>query len=145
MHVVSIQSMEDIVRINEAIAGTLFISFISTVKSTDCELSKELAALDAPSDVKPGLEETAMLILAGQRVKLLCDKIKQLSPEEIAKSGESGHKMHMELAKSYEEKMQNAMNESPADMQQRIEAQVIFNEYFKVTAEIIFSVCSLEK
>ena len=133
-HAVLIQSVEDIVRINEAIAGA-FNSFISTVKSTDCELSKELAALDAPADVEPGLEETAALILAEQRVKLLYDKLKQLSPEEIAKSLEN-HKM--ELAKSYEEKMQNAMDESLADMQQRIEAKVIFNIHFKVTAEIIF-------
>ena len=131
-HAVLIQSVEDIVRINEAIASA-FNSFISTVKSTDNELSKELAAMDAPAEVKPGLEETAALILAEQRVKLLYDKLKQLSPEEIAKSLEN-HKM--ELAKSYEEKMLNAMDESLADMQQRIEAKVNFNTCF--SSKIIF-------
>ena len=57
-HMVWIQSMEDILRINK-IYPSAFDCFIS-------ELSKELAALDAPSDVKPGLEETALLILAEQ-------------------------------------------------------------------------------
>ena len=119
-HSVLIQSAEDSVRINQAVGDT-FNSFINAVKSTESELAKELAALDAPADVKPGLEETAVLVLAEQRVKLLYNKLKQLSPEEIVKSLEN---QKAELAKLYEERMQQAMDESHADMQQRIEAKV---------------------
>lgn len=119
---VVIQSAEDRVRINEAI-DSAFSNFIATVKSTESELTKELAELDAPANVKAGLEDTAVLLLAERRVKLLYDKLKQLSPDEIAKSLE---KQRAELAKLYEEKMHEAMDESRADMQQRIEAKVRF-------------------
>ena len=119
---VVIQSAEDRVRINEAI-DSAFTNFIATVKSTESELTKELAELDAPANVKAGLEDTAVLLLAERRVKLLYDKLKQLSPDEIAKSLE---KQRAELAKLYEEKMHEAMDESRADMQQRIEAKVRF-------------------
>ena len=57
-----------------------------------------------------------------QRVKLLRDQLEQVSPEEIAKSLEN---LEMKFYKSYVEKIQNAMNESLADIQQRIEAKVI--------------------
>ena len=116
-HSLLIQSAEDSVRINQAVGDT-FNSFINTVKLTESELAKEL---DAPADVKAGLEETAVLLLAEQKVKLLYDKLEQLSPEKIAKSLEN---QKAELAKLYEERMQNAMDESRADMQQRIEAKV---------------------
>ena len=117
---VVIQSAEDRVRINEAI-DSAFNNFITTVKSTESELTKELAKLDAPANVKAGLEETAVLLLAEKRVKLLYEKLKQLAPDEIAKSLE---KQRVELAKLYEEKMHEAMDESRADMQQRMEAKV---------------------
>ena len=113
-HMVSIRLMENIFGINKIIPSA-FDYFIS-------DLSKELAALDALSDVNPGLEEHTLLILAKRNVKLLRYQLEQVSPEEIAKSLEN---FKMKFSKSYVEKMQNAMNESLADMQQRIEAKVI--------------------
>ena len=114
MHMVSIRLMENIFGINKIIPSA-FDYFIS-------DLSKELAAFDALSDVNPGLEEHTLLILAKRQVKLLRYQLEQVSPEEIAKSLEN---FKMKFSKSYVEKMQNAMNESLADMQQRIEAKVI--------------------
>lgn len=135
---VVIQSAEDRVRINEAI-DSAFNNFVTTVKSTESELTKELAELDAPASVKAGLEETAVLLLAERRVKLLHDKLKQLSPDEVAKSLE---KQRVELAKLYEEKMHKAMDESRADMQQRMEAKVRF--YFTtVVINIYVIICGL--
>ena len=58
-------------------------------------MAKELAGLDAPADVKAGLEETAVLLLVERRVKLLCDKLKQLSPDEVAKSVEKQKRISM--------------------------------------------------
>lgn len=119
-HAVFIQAAEDGVRINQVV-NSVFDNFINTVKSTESELAKELAELDAPVNVKAGLEETAVLLLAERRVKLLYNKLKLLSPDEIAMSLE---KQRVELTKIYEEKMQQAMEESRADMRERIEGRV---------------------
>jgi len=132
-HAVFIQTAEDGIRINQAVHD-VFNNFINTVKSTESELAKELTKLDAPVDVKAGLEETAVLLLAERRVKLLYDKIKQLSPDEVAKSLE---KQKVELTKIYEEKMRQAMDESRADMQERIEASVSGSIYYRS------AICSL--
>lgn len=115
-----VQSAEDRVRINQEI-GRAFNSFVDAVKLTESELVKELGELDAPADVKAGLEETATLLLAERRIKLLYDKLRQLSPDEIAKSLEN---KKAELTKVYEEKMKRALDESRADMQERAETKV---------------------
>lgn len=120
---VFIQASEDRVRVNKAI-DSIFSHFIDTIKSSESEIAKELAELDAPADVKPGLEATAVLLLAERRIKLLHDKLKQLSPSEIAKSLE---KQRTELVKLYEERIQNALDDSRTDMQQRTEERVRCN------------------
>jgi len=118
-----IQSSEDAVRKNK-IVNDAFDSFRNTMKSTEDEMGQELAELENAAFIDPSFVESVVLHLAERKVKLLHDKIQQLSVDDGKKLEKSLQQYREELIKTFEAKMLRAMKESRTDMQARMEAKV---------------------
>ena len=118
-----IQSSEDIVRRNNSI-NNAFDNFRNTLKLTEDEMGQELAELESSSSIDPSVVESVVLQLAERKVKLLHEKLQQLSVDGGKNLDESLQHYREELIKTFEAKMMRAMEESRTDMQARTEAKV---------------------